>query len=130
MRRVGPPAAAPSAGGVASPSGNAPSGPTPFVTLADAPVVAWDVTGIASPVAHVAINGDRTLALLGHVSGQTGVLLVEQVAPGGHALTLPSGSRLPQGSALFLSTGAGKRDRLTYEDDGGPILRWTVTRDV
>ena len=86
------------------------------VTLADAAIVAWDLS--AATFAVVTIAGDRALAISSLRAG-TFILKVVQGSGGGHALSYPGAVKFPGGSAPDHSTGAaGDVDIVTFISDG------------
>lgn len=99
-------------------------------TLTDGATVTWATGGVKYPNATVTLGGNRTLAITGAVSGQSGTLVVKQDATGSRTLTLPAGSKVRDGGsgAITLSTAANSIDVLSYYYDGTNYF-WTYAKN-
>jgi len=88
-------------------------------TLTDGATITWNVTSGSN--ASVTLGGNRTLAVDGWVTGDTGVLIVKQDSTGGRNLDVTLG-----GSSVFIGSGvpytasaaAGSKDLLGVYYDG------------
>ena len=75
--------------------------------------------------AKVTLNGDKTLAMSGWVTGDTGVLLVEQGSGTTYTVTLPGGSVVIGGSTYTTTTTSGGIDVLGVYYDGTSYY-WSI----
>lgn len=99
-------------------------------SLTDGATVTWATSGVQFPNAVVTLGGNRTLAITGAISGQSGTLIVKQDGTGSRTLTLPSGSKVRDGGsgAVTLSTAANSVDILSYLYDGTNYF-WTYAKN-
>ncbi len=96
-----------------------------FQRLTDDTTVTWPVTKFHTRQnAKVTLGGNRTLAFSGLLEGMSGKLFVTQDATGSRTLTLPGGSRTPNGGngLMTLSSTANAVDLLEWEYDGTDIF--------
>ncbi len=96
-----------------------------FQTLTDGATITWTVTKFHnSQNARVTLGGDRTLAFSGLLEGMSGKLIVTQDSNGSRTLTLPGGSKTPNGGngIITLSSAADAVDLLEWYYDGTYIF--------
>jgi hypothetical protein len=100
-----------------------------FQTLVDDTTITWTVTKFHnSQNAKVTLGGNRTLEFSGLLEGMSGKLIVTQDTTGSRTLTLPGGSKTPDGgnSVIALSSAAESVDLLEWFYDGTDIF-WKST---
>ncbi len=95
-----------------------------FQTLTDDIVITWVVTKFHnSQNAKVTLGGNRTLTFSGLIEGMSGKLIVTQDSNGSRTLTLPGGSKTPNGGngIITLSSAPDAVDILEWYYDGSYI---------
>ena len=91
--------------------------------LTDAATVTWNLKDGSN--SKVVLGGNRTLSITNAVTGDTGVILVQQGAGTTHNLTLPAGSVVIGGNTYTTTTTSGGIDVLGVYYDGVSYY-WSV----
>jgi hypothetical protein len=85
-------------------------------TLTDGATVNWDVS--LGQVASLTLGGNRTIANPTNMKVATYILYLVQDATGSRTVTWGTNYKWPGGVAPVLSTGANKRDIISFISDG------------
>lgn len=97
-------------------------------SLTDGTTITWNCSNGLN--AAVTLGGNRTLSISNAAAGDVGIVRVAQDGTGSRTLTLPSGSLVANTGAgvVTLSTGAGKKDLLSFYYDGTNYY-WSIAKD-
>jgi hypothetical protein len=85
-------------------------------TLADTPIVIWDV--LFGNSASITIAGNRSVALPSNLTAGSYILIVKQDSTGSRYLTWAAGFKWPAGQVPVLSTAANATDLISFYSDG------------